>query len=223
MDSSEQSSREVLEQTLFLLNDEISYSETLRSSRNTIASLLAVLLGLGIFKVELWGAPGEVRKVDSGSLLVIRACLTGAVLCSLVGVLYLFTERPGRAAVSKEENENPVLKPANFQRNESSAAMAVMFLKPKFRKRIEEMPPNLAIKVRTRIAEIAYDRLSRKNRRVRYRIELGRRWLLGSLAFVMVAFVTYLWSESERGTEHATPESTQTESTAENEVEVAHD
>ncbi|MEL6797310.1 MAG: hypothetical protein AAFO89_10885 [Planctomycetota bacterium] len=188
----EASCRSVLEQTEFLLRDEISYSNTLRGSRNAVAGLLSLILGAGLFQIELRG-PSEPVQVAPWAFWTIRLLLTAAIGLTCFGIYFLFTEQPGAKARQREEDEHPVLRPHRFQKGSASAALAVLHLRDDFRRRIEGMPTESAIKARTRMLSIAYERLARKNRRVRFRIEVARRFLFVALLLVLASFLSYLW------------------------------
>jgi len=188
-----ESCRQVLEQAEYLLEDEIRYSGTLRASRNTVSTLLLIVVGIGLFQMDLFGGSSDTLRVELWALWTIRALMSGATALVLLGVYWLYTERPRQRKHDEEIASNPILRPQPFQSGNATAALAVLHVNRDLRERMETRDEAYAVRIRTRILGIAYERLVAKNRRVRYRIEVGRRWLFSGVVVLFSAFLVYLW------------------------------
>ncbi|MEM7623156.1 MAG: hypothetical protein AAF235_08115 [Planctomycetota bacterium] len=209
--SNHESARQMLEQAEFLLRDEIKYADTLKASRNNVAGLTSLVLGIGLFQIEIRGNPSDVLLVEHWALWGIRICMTAAVAALAIGILYLFTNQPGKPVTARDLRDNPSLGPHKYQKTKATAALAVFDLKEDSLKQLEDAEPEVAIRVRTRLTRLSYDRLVQKNRSVRYRVELGRRWVLLAFVFVLAAFLVYLWG-SDRAAVSGDPDGSGTQS-----------
>lgn len=195
-----QSSLLVFEQAEYLLNDEIGYATALRTQRRTLSGLLAIVIGLGIFRFDLFGSIEDQPLVPEWALWTIRILITIAIPLIIYGTWSLYSERPIIEA-DEIEPESPVL-----EDGKSSAALCVLDLERKYRKTLEQAPPLLTIRARTLILSVAYRRLSRANRRVRYRIQRGKKALFLGMIVVFSVFVLYTWTSGvahgcDKGTE----------------------
>lgn len=88
------SDEHVYEQIRMLWDDQVAYAQSLREGRRTMSSLLLVIVGIGIFRMELFRAPeATVPTVGEGALLGIRVCFTVAIVCFLLAAYFMYTER----------------------------------------------------------------------------------------------------------------------------------
>ena len=196
-----ESSKLVLEQAQFLLEDEIGYATALRTQRRTLSGLLAIVIGLGVFRIDLYGSPDDVPLLPSWSILFIRILLVVAVFFILWGTWSLYSERPvshdGSAAPREGDPERPSRVPL-LEEGKGSAALCVLDLDRKYRRTLEKARPLDTVRARTLILGVAYDRLATANRRIRYRIQKGKVRLFVSMILLLGAFLLYSWTLGER-------------------------
>ena len=185
------SAEQLFNQAKFVLDDEIRFAESLKSSRNALGAVLLALIGLGLFKIDIWGDPEERLRVAAWGLWCIRVSAFGAAGCLGIGFFWLYTERPVFLGRKKRANMWP--KPVGFQKRKKGAAVAVLDLDNRWRRALEKSDPTLVMRIRARMYATAYERLTEANRRVRYRIEIGKRWIFGGFVLLLVGLVAYTW------------------------------
>ena len=182
-----ESSRLLFEQAKYLLDDEIGYAESLRETRKTTSTLLAIVLGLGFFKITFFGSEKDlVLLVPVWAYYLSATILTLAVAVLLYGAWLLFSERSFRFLPPPPRHALEIGK--------SSAALAVLDIDRPYRKALEQSSPLFTVRVKTLVLQLAYNRLATANRRVRYRIDLGRKAIFLGLGMVFFAFLLYLWT-----------------------------
>ena len=107
------------QQERMLLEDQLSYAESLRAGRHTRTTLLLVLIGIGLFKIEV------LREAGSVLWLILAA-----IVCFIVGAYYLFTERPIGEF---------------FKRKPQTHALAILHWRPGWLEGLHRMPPLTAM------------------------------------------------------------------------------
>ncbi|MFM9957685.1 MAG: hypothetical protein ACKVZJ_06395 [Phycisphaerales bacterium] len=176
------SAQSLHDQALFLLEDEISYANALRESRKTATTLIALMVGVGIFKLDLYRDPGQELAVPPVAWWWIRACFCSALLGVLLGAYFIYTERGWDREFSQTSDGG-----------KKGGALSILFLSPTVLKEYHEKGPIEVMRMRTDGIRFAYSRLRDANRRVRKRIAIGTMLVILSLAFVLVGFVLYVW------------------------------
>ena len=74
--------------------DEVRHADTLRDRRKVYATLLALVAGLGVFRLSWTRSPDEVPAIDVWWLDVLVRVLLSTTLAFFVPAAYfLFTER----------------------------------------------------------------------------------------------------------------------------------
>lgn len=170
-------------QALFLLEDEIAYASSLRDSRKTAATLIALLVGVGIFKIDVFRQPGQELAIEAWAWWVIRLLVTAAIGFMLAGTYHIYTER----GLSKEfEGPGEVPK--------KGAALSILLLPQAVLQEYQEKSPLDVMRMRTDGIRVAYSRLRDSNRRVRKRIALGVVLVILGLALVLAGFGLYVWT-----------------------------
>lgn len=202
----------MLVQVRYLLDDERRFADKLIDDSKMKLSLLAVVLGLGLFKIEsldhLYAALQTSRVLGGiftvalffGLLslviaVILIACERGPLRLSswihrlsrsATGVVRrLFRRRPeSTGAESGAEDFDP--------REKFSAALVVLFGD---RTETDSMGSDMAwLTQRIEETRLAYLRLAEGNRRVRKRLEYGTLALLGAFSSVIVVIGTVAWS-----------------------------
>lgn len=163
----------------FLLEDQINYATSLRDTRKTISTLLAVIVGIGVFRLEFTKNPGDITIIQAGSLLAIRILFTAAVILFGIGGYFLYAER----GILSE-----------FGRTRSGGALSCLHFNATSFAQFEELPPFLVMRIRTRSLRLAYELLKASNLRVRRRLLYGWMFQYTGLATVFLSFLIYFWT-----------------------------
>lgn len=210
--------RELLIQVRYLLDDERSFAAKLVDDRKTKLSLLAVVVGLSLFKIESIGV--IYAGFESWPLLkMIFSSALGLGLLSLVcGVCLLAMERDptpiskwftffargvfdvvlrvlcrisGNTVVQNTESD---LDP----RERFKAALVVLYGEPE---ETDSFPEDLRwLTLRIEETRTAYIRLAEANRRVRKRLERGTSALLVSFTCVIVVIASVAYTAAQSPT-----------------------
>jgi len=185
------SAKVLVDQAKYLLDDEIRYADSLKSTRRSLGALLLALIGLGLIKVDLFASPEEVLIVSPWGLWVIRIISVAAACSMVIAFYWLYTERPalfiGRQAKHARQTK--------VQRDHGKgAALSVLDLDSDWRRKLEKAEDAIVQAAYARGLAIAYERLSAANRRVRYRIEVGKRWVFAGFLLLLASLGLYTWS-----------------------------
>lgn len=181
----------LLDQTRYLLDDELNFAEVLRGSRKTISGLLLIVIGIGFFRMDLFGDKEQVPLIPVWAIWTIRSLFTLATFMILYGTWKLYSDRP----IRYKEVEDKVL--PGLEKGKTSASLSVLDLERHYRKILEECQPYYVMRVKNLIYGLAYRRLARANRRVRYRVESGKKWIFLGLILVFLGFLFYIWTVGE--------------------------
>jgi ABC-type multidrug transport system fused ATPase/permease subunit len=208
------------ERQRMLWDDAVQYASALREYRKVVASLLLVLIGIGIFRIELFRSPGEELVIATRPLFWIKVLFTAVIACFTLSAYFMFTERReirprlggllhiiGTKLRSRTRQYRAARKvvricfhlrrwlrgnPSEF----SGRAISELELSSDEAEIKEhyDADPTETLRDRTDALAWAYDRLVESNTRVRKR--LGLSTFLLFLAFVLVfgAFLVYTWS-----------------------------
>ncbi|MCP3906188.1 MAG: hypothetical protein GY715_21395 [Planctomycetes bacterium] len=197
-----------------LWDDQVALADTLREKRKVISTLLVLLIGLGIFKLQFHRPPGHELVVSDRTLVVLTSLLIPATLCFLLGAYFLFTERPlirrfshwlrhfvrrnavalfrkARADTPQEYDaihpEDPPPSPWPSGRAVSATLDDDEAVEDLFHFDYREL-----IEVRSLRLRAAYQDLRRKNKRVSDRLKSATAALLIGYVFVFGAICVYL-------------------------------
>lgn len=157
------------DQALYLLDDEVHYATSLRENRRTLATLLALVVGVGIFKVDFYRPPGHILAVPELAFWVIRGLFICAIIAFLVAAYFIYTER----AIMKE-----------FGKKRTGGALSVLSIQDRFILEFAEKPAHEVWMMKTEGLRLAYYRLQESNRRVRRRLAEGT--IVGFVGLVLV-------------------------------------
>jgi hypothetical protein len=165
---------------LYALEKELSVRANLRETRKTISAILALIIGIGFFRVDIHRRPDEVTVVPFAALCFIRGFFTLALILMVPGVWYLFTERGVKHETERAAN--------------TGSALSELTVPDDLLARLAGMDKAQAMWIRTKALRLAYERLVEANARVRRRVYVGLYWLLGSLLLALIGFTVYLWT-----------------------------
>jgi len=166
------------QQSEYLLNDEISYAASLRDARKTASGLLIIIIGIGLFRFEMFRAPGTIPTVPVWASAVIRVLFVFALGLLGAGGYWIYTERPMWKELRRTEQSG-------------GSALSVLHLDAPTVKRLELTRPVDVLLWRTSTMRLAYERLRERNRRVRRRIAGGMAFVFTGFVLVFAAFVLY--------------------------------
>lgn len=89
-------------------DDAVDHARSLTEKRKLYATILAVLAGLGLFRVQFSVAPNEIPAMGPLTAWTARSCLLTAMGLTVVGVYFLFTENSNvRAWLSRRPKQGP--------------------------------------------------------------------------------------------------------------------
>ncbi len=169
----------LFDQSEFHLRNELELAQALRDARKTISVLLALVVVIGLFRMDLHRQPGEITVVPGWSLCLIRLLFSGSVIALLFGIVYLFTERPILAKAPVGERQG-----ALSDLNIPDEVLEALYL----------LPAERICQIRTQTFRLAYDRLRAANNRVRGRLVSATLWLSGSALLAFLGFSLYFWT-----------------------------
>lgn len=170
------------DQIEYLLDDQVSYADSLRDSRRTAGGLLLLVIGIGIFRFDLFRPESHVLVVPVWSAWVIRAFVALALLAFLAGAYFIYSERAFHHEFRKKTKG-------------SGGALSVLYLRQKVLDDFRgKQSPTETMKMKTDGLRLAYTRLRDANRRVRQRIAIGTLLLFLGLGCLSVAFGLYTFT-----------------------------
>lgn len=177
-----ESARLLHDQAQFLLGDEAAYAASLRDYRKMASGLLAIVISIGIFRLELTRPPGEVLAVPVWTAVAIRCLLPAAVLLILAGSYFIYTER---GFFREFAFLNPPPPPGR------GGALAILYLRQDVLADFSEKPPLEVVRMKTDGLRLAYIRLRDANRRVRARLAAGTALVFAGLVLILLTFALY--------------------------------
>ena len=84
----------VFEHVKCLWDDQVDLAQTLMEKRKTISTTLAIVVGLGFFRVQFSQNANDVPSLQAEALLTVQILLTCAIVAIMCGAYLLFTQRP---------------------------------------------------------------------------------------------------------------------------------
>ncbi|TVQ50292.1 MAG: hypothetical protein EA377_14445, partial [Phycisphaerales bacterium] len=202
------------ERQRMLWDDAVQYASALREYRKVVASLLLVLIGIGIFRIELFRPPGEELAIDAQSLFWIKVLFSVVIACFILSAYFMFTERREIRPRLGELLHIVGARLRGRPRVPRNAARICFRLRRRLRgdpselsgRAISELElssdeaeiealyqsdPTATLRERTEALTWAYDRLVESNRRVRKRLGLSTFLLFLAFTLVFGTFLVY--------------------------------
>lgn len=201
----------VAEQTLdhvrMLWDDAVGYAETLREKRKLYSTGIALILGIGVFRVSWYRSVRDVSAIADPTIeLCIKLLVTVALTMLGIAAWHMFTERPvfRRWAVRRIARMNfraariaarsRLLAWNRFDTRRHQRASTHMDIPSDVMDRLEEFSPGQLMRIRAERIRTAYARLVQANDRVNRRIMRGVVWMGLSFAVFGIAAVWYSFS-----------------------------
>lgn len=172
------------DQAQYLLDDEVSYATSLRDARRTLSGLLVLAVGVGVFRLELFRAPGEILVLPMWSAWTVRGLFSLAFVFVLFAAYFIYTERDITVELADDTAIDDPPRP-------KGSALSVLYLKEEVLNQFFAKSPIEVMRMRTEGLRLAYIRLKDRNRRVRRRTAKGVLWAIAALVLVAVAIVMY--------------------------------
>lgn len=189
------------DQAEYLLNDELGYASSLRDARRTLSTVIAVIVGIGVFRIELSRPENHVPTIPPWAEGLVRLMFILALLAILFGAYYIHTERALHREFASLKSQK-----------RSGGALSVLYLRQEVFERFLTLPPLDVIKMKAEGLRLAYSRLRDANRRVRARLAIGTFWIFAGVVLVLTAFAIYTstvdyakGSTNEPGTDSSQP------------------
>ncbi len=208
----------VYEQVKMQWDDQVEYAETLRDRRKTGSSLLAVLVGIGIVRFQLYVKKDETLVLAGAGLYLLRVLMTMSSSCFIFGAYFLFVERSicrrrtwqladwilrrityfYRLArvLDPAETAAITVKPTKVPPQRERASKILVPDDEELEK-WEAVSEVEVIQERTWRLQQAYRSLEGQNRTVSGRIRNGVIILFAGFVLAFVAFLVYIWSIGE--------------------------
>lgn len=195
----------LFEQARLQWQDQVSYAETIRDKRRLYATFVALVAGLGLFRIQWFRGATEVPVVSGWAWQVLVGLLTGALLLLGGSVYYLFTERSvvrlRVAGASRRRGLRWVRRPA-FVRGQLVRALRAARGRGRavdaldFDMRTAEEVLELGLEEawlwRTFMLKLAHDELVRANVRVNRRVARGVLLMAVAYGFLAGALWWYM-------------------------------
>jgi len=86
--------RLIYEQHEYLLDDERAYAESLKGARKTATTLVVLVLGVGVLRVNLGEPPTPDDVLPAWAIATVQWSFTVSALAVLLGAYLLYTDRP---------------------------------------------------------------------------------------------------------------------------------
>ncbi len=169
------------EQAQYLLDDELEYAKSLKENRRTIATLLALIVGVGIYKIEFYRPMNQELIVAPWAVWTIRVLFLAAIALVLIGAYFIYTERG-------------ILDEFSNGKKSKGGALSVLYLREEVLKDFAKKPISEVWEMKTVGLRLAYKRLMEANRRVRKRLARGTFLGLIGMAFILAGFGVYTLS-----------------------------
>lgn len=199
-----------------LWKDQVAFAETLVEKRKTLSSMLAIVVGLGVFRIQFTQKADEVPAVSGIALALVQWVLLAALLAFMIGAYFLYTQRPNfrrlghwswdqvsryfkylwkLARAPTPVDANNVTKNTPGQ-SPWPAGRAIRLILPD-----EEVLsdwfiqlPAKAVQIRAERLREAYRSLVEQNKRVSDRLRTALFWLFLGCGLVFVALAVYILS-----------------------------
>lgn len=200
----------------FLWNDQEEFARGLVERRKVLSAVLAVIVGLGIFRVDLYRTPTEVAVVGDTMLVVVKGLITVSLLGFGLGGYLLFTHkstartflkwlgrycreyfwmllRKARSETLQEAETHTMGKVAlpEMTRLRSSSLVIPDHESVTMWVKLDESEARL-MRLERQLA--AYRELRDRNSRIAFRLRQSIAFLFAGFFFAFWAVVSYLWS-----------------------------
>lgn len=168
--------------------DEIEYAETLRERRKLYTTLLILIVGLGVFRIELYGDPSDLRVVPGWTVWCVKACIILAMPCLFLSVRKLF--KGGSVKKSSDYTKTRASEFIDLSQDEVEALHQ------------GEIHPESALMLKTLRIREATEHLAAANRAVSENLKAGAFRLFLSCLLLMTAVLLYTISPRATITEN---------------------
>lgn len=209
----------VFDHVKLIWDDQVDYAATLREKRRNTSTLLAILIGLGVFRLEIHQKPAGALIMTGMQLSLFRWALLVAVICFAFGIYFLYTERPNarrlvhwilhtairwahylfRKAFAASTHERASVKREAPPESPwpTGRAIAAMLRDDEHLQDWFQLSEDSLIRTRTERLRAAYLRLVAQNKRVAVRLRASVVCLLLGYLAIFVVFVLYIMAITE--------------------------
>lgn len=175
--------RLLFEHAQFHLNNELNISASLRDSRKVLSALLAIVLGIGLYRMDIHRQPGEITVIPAWSELVIRILFALSCVAFLLGIVFLYTERPVFDSAPRERQ----------------GALTGLYFPDEVLDALGQGSPWDVYETRTKVYRLAYKRLRAANNAVRRRLTIAGVFFFGGIGALFLSFCIYFWTIEVEG------------------------
>ncbi len=208
--------RGVLEHIQFLWDDQVKLAETLVEKRKTQSSVLAIVIGLGAFRIQFTQRPDEIPTLAETSLMAVQILLSAALLSFVAGSYFLLTQRQSfrrvlwlvinlvaswaiflyRKARKLEQHERDAIQLEKLEAGLEQQGRASDAGLPED-EAVEDwllQDEVTVLRMRTERLTEAYRVLKQANDRVSKRLRWALFWLFSGYFLVFCTLIVYVWS-----------------------------
>lgn len=205
----------VCEHVAALWDDQVTLAGTLIEKRKNLSTMVAVLVGLGVFRFQIWRRSSEIIIVSPEGLLILKVTTALALLAFAGGLYFLYTQRPyvrrfslwcfdwicvlikycyhlGRAKSQAEADNIKLVAP----KERWSRGRAIHILLPD-KELLDDwlaLTPDDIYVERAKRWRQAYRSLKAQNKRVSSRLQSALFLFLIGIFLVFLSFGVYLWT-----------------------------
>ncbi|MBO6740281.1 MAG: hypothetical protein JJ916_10510 [Phycisphaerales bacterium] len=161
-------------------DDEVEYAETLRDRRKMYTTLLALIVGLGVFKIELYADPKFIQVKPDITIGFVKTFIFFAVICLITSVHYLF--KGGTIRKASGYTKTRASEYADISNDEVKALHQ------------GEIHPESALMLKTQLRRLATYELAQANRTVSEHLKMGAFWLGATFLCLVLATMSDTFS-----------------------------
>ncbi|HRQ73585.1 MAG TPA: hypothetical protein PLU35_11205 [Phycisphaerales bacterium] len=207
---------QVYQHVRLLWEEEAAFAEDLVEKRKTFSTILTILVGLGLFRVQLYRRADEVMVLGPWAALIIKVLAVVALSFFALGVWWLYTQRPivrggcrrvwheslrwgrylWRLARSGDNEERERAKPDSLPPPPWPRGRAIEAVLPD-NEELDDwfvLTPLQAAQARTAQLREAYRSLRVQNQRVYARLRAALASLMAGFLLVLAILFVYTWS-----------------------------
>jgi len=214
--SRDDAAEQIFQHVKMMWDDQVSLAGTLFARRRMVSTMLAVLVGLGIFRFQLTVSAGDRWNVEEADARVIASLLTVATGLFAIGGYLVFTQRPivRRVAVfswgvvlrrrthlwnlarSKTQAERDAMRIAPREPSPwaSQRASDLLLADDESLDDWHELTLEQVRRNRTMRLREAYISLKKQNDRIKWRLGEALMAVVAGYALLFVAFSWYIWT-----------------------------
>lgn len=203
----------VLEHVRMLWDDQVALAESLVEKRKALSSMLAIIVGLGVFRIQFTQKADEKLIIEGQALSCVQWCLICALSAFLVGGYFLYTQRPAirrcclwacdggwrwckylyrLARLDPNSPERVEIDPPTPPKWPTGRAISLLLTEGELLDDWMYMEHLYVVQSRAERLREAYESLTRQNRRVANRLKNALICLFFGYSFVFVALGRYI-------------------------------